>query len=137
MTDETFGRVPNSQQPPQQPSVGDVYGRDPYAAAYGAHDPYAPPAQQAPSGAAADHAETRAYPVGDAYKPYADPYSTYSGYSDPYAAYAATATVAPPAPPAQKSGRGGVIALASATRPSLKVTEMSLPLAVTWLLVRM
>ncbi|MEY3733579.1 MAG: hypothetical protein RL347_938 [Actinomycetota bacterium] len=120
MTDETFGRVPNAQQPAQEPSVGDAYGRDPYAAAYGAHDPYAPPAQQAsptqqaPSGATPDQSETRAYPVSDGYAPYTDPYTTYSGYSDPYAAYAATATVAPPAPPAQKSGRGGVIALASA-----------------------
>jgi len=140
-------------------------GRDPYSDAYGAHDPYAPGQQAAPSGAPAGDgtptypqpeaptsadtrayptpewstgaADTRAYPTGAPSTPYstgaygADPYATdpYAAYralgysdpyaSDPYAAYAATATTAPPltspAPPrAEKSGRGGMIALASA-----------------------
>ena len=97
-------------------------GRDPYAAAYGAHDPYAPPVP-----GPADQAATRAYPTADPYgsDPYAgyssDPYAgygsdPYAGYgSDPYAAYASTATVAPPKPAAAKQpGRGGIIAIASA-----------------------
>ncbi len=117
------------------------FGRDPYAAAYGAHDPYAPdatPASGTPGysatpgyAAADDQSATRAYPVGDSpsdpyasdsYAGYAnDPYSAYArdpyaGYAgDPYAAYAQTATVAPPAPRTQKQpGRGGMIAIASA-----------------------
>ena len=114
MTDETTGR--------------DV-GRDPYAAAYGAHDPYADPhaASQADTHAyptaepyAPGQSDTQAYPTSTPYAGYSDPYSGYSDpyatYADPYAAYAPTATVAPPAPAptAQKSGRGGLIAIASA-----------------------
>ena len=128
MNDETTGRDP--------------YSRDPYSDAYGAHDPYAPPtapAQPTSSGSDAppSAADTRAYPTSDpyagqsAYTPPSasyptDPYAAYraQGYADPYAndpyaAYAATATSAPPvtqpaAPRAEKSGRGGMIALASA-----------------------
>ena len=134
-------------------------GRDPYSAAYGAHDPYAPGPQATPTDAAGvgdtqahpvtdapTAADTRAYPTADPYAgPYSgggyapptggyasDPYAAYraQGYStpytsdpytssDPYAAYGATATTAPPvvpptAPRSDKSGRGGMIALASA-----------------------
>ena len=110
----------------------DTTGRDPYAAQPAAADPYAPAQPDGPG-----MADTRAYPTPDPYAapssgyatdPYAaptggyatDPYAAYrsQGYADPYAAYAATATAAPPAPAAAaragKSGRGGVIALASA-----------------------
>ena len=128
MNDETTGRDP--------------YSRDPYSDAYGAHDPYAPPstpAQPTPPGpdAQPSAADTRAYPTSDPYAGQSsytppttsypsDPYAAYraQGYADPYAndpyaAYAATATSAPPvtqpaAPRAEKSGRGGMIALASA-----------------------
>ncbi|MFM1966206.1 MAG: hypothetical protein RL134_1931 [Actinomycetota bacterium] len=84
----------------------DTTGRDPYSAAYGAHDPYAPGPQATPADATAagetqaqpvvdapSVADTRAYPTTD---PYAAPYSgggytsSSGGYaSDPYAAYRA------------------------------------------------
>jgi putative serine protease PepD len=109
--DEIFG--PDAGQP-----------RDPYAAAYGAHDPYAPADPYGPAPSDTQAYPTQALPTGDAtYPSYSDPYAAsdpyaptdpYAGYADPYAAYGTTATVAPPAPPAQKPGRGGLIALASA-----------------------
>lgn len=92
-------------------------GRDPYAEVYGAHDPYAPDATWAADPHASSQAETRAYPTSDPYAS-ADPYAAYAnpyaGYADPYASYGSTATVAPPVAAAPKSGRGGMIALASA-----------------------
>lgn len=92
-------------------------GRDPYAEVYGAHDPYAPDATWAADPHASPQAETRAYPTSDPYAS-ADPYAAYAnpyaGYADPYASYGSTATVAPPVAAAPKSGRGGMIALASA-----------------------
>ena len=128
MNDDTTGRDPYS----------DAYGaHDPYAAPApgdaSQSDTRAYPLPQTPP-----TADTRAYPTTDPYAaqpsypttdpyaaqpayPTADPYTAYraQGYADPYAAYAATATAAPAvAPPAQnrqeKSGRGGMIALASA-----------------------
>jgi putative serine protease PepD len=110
-------------------------GRDPYSDAYGAHDPYPAPApgdasqsdtRAYPLPQTPPTADTRAYPTVDPYAaqpayPTADPYAAYraQGYADPYAAYAATATAAPAVAPSaqnrqEKSGRGGMIALASA-----------------------
>jgi len=128
VNDETTGRDPYS----------DAYGaHDPYAAPApgdaSLSDTRAYPLPENPP-----TADTRAYPTPDPYAaqtayptpdPYAaqttyptsDPYAAYraQGYADPYAAYAATATAAPAmTPPAhvrqEKSGRGGMIALASA-----------------------
>ena len=96
---------------------------DPYVAptsSYPTADPYAAPSASWSGGSAKPPLSD--YPGGTyasdpyaAYRAqgYADPYS-----SDPYAAYAATATTAlpapaPAAPRADKSGRGGMIALAS------------------------
>ena len=86
---------------------------DPYAAYRGqANDPYADP-----------YTDPYAAYRGQSSDPYADPYAAYRSqtndrYADPYAAYATTTTTTAPAPataaPAQKSGRGGMIALASA-----------------------
>jgi len=126
VNDETTGRDPYSP---------DAAPHDPYA-------PPSAPAQSPssdaqPTIAQPSAADTRAYPTSDpyagqsAYTPptpsySSDPYAAYraQGYADPYAndpyaAYAATATSAPPvtqpaAPRSDKSGRGGMIALASA-----------------------
>ena len=123
MNDDTTGRDPYAPEPTpptpaETPGMGDTRAyptpADPYAAPA---DPYAAPA------APADPYAAPAAPA-DPYAAPADPYAAYraqgyaSSYStDPYAAYAGTATAAPPAPSAtraDKSGRGGMIALASA-----------------------
>ena len=108
MNDDTTGRDPYAPEPTpptpaETPGMGDTRAyptpTDPYAAPA---DPYAAPADPY---AADPYAAYRA-------QGYAPSYST-----DPYAAYAVTATAAPLAPsPArtEKSGRGGMIALASA-----------------------
>ncbi len=120
MNDDTTGRDPYAPEPTpptpaETPGMGDTRAyptpTDPYAAPA---DPYAAPTDPY----AAD-------PYAAPTDPYAaDPYAAYraQGYApsystDPYAAYAVTATAAPLAPsPArtEKSGRGGMIALASA-----------------------
>ena len=108
MNDDTTGRDPYAPEPTpptpaETPGMGDTRAyptpTDPYAAPA---DPYAAPTDPY---AADPYAAYRA-------QGYAPSYST-----DPYAAYAVTATAAPLAPsPArtEKSGRGGMIALASA-----------------------
>ena len=120
MNDDTTGRDPYAPEPTpptpaETPGMGDTRAyptpTDPYAAPA---DPYAAPTDPY----AADPYAAPADPYA------ADPYAAYraQGYApsystDPYAAYAVTATAAPPAPsPArtEKSGRGGMIALASA-----------------------
>lgn len=113
MNDETTGRDPYAPEPTpptpaEAPGMGDTRAyptpADPYAAPA---DPYAAPAD----------------PYA-AYRASADPYAAYraQGYApsystDPYATYAGTVTAASPAPSTartEKSGRGGMIALASA-----------------------
>ncbi len=120
MNDDTTGRDPYAPEPTpptpaETPGMGDTRAyptpTDPYAAPA---DPYAAPTDPY----AADPYAAPADPYA------ADPYAAYraQGYApsystDPYAAYAVTATAAPLAPsPArtEKSGRGGMIALASA-----------------------
>ena len=78
-------------------------GRDPYAAVYGAHDPYAPPS---PGGSPS--ADTYAYPTS---QPQADT-RAYPTAADPYAAPAWSGYTPNPAPAQPR--RGGLIALASA-----------------------
>lgn len=126
MSDATAGPDPYS----------DVYGaHDPYAPETSA--PQVPPSAPAPSDPAT--ADTRVYPTAGASwpagpaepsvsgytYPYADPYAAYraQGWSGgpaepPVSGYSATATAAPPASAPttarpQRSGRGGMIALAS------------------------
>jgi len=120
VNDDTTGRDPYAPEPTpptpaETPGMGDTRAyptpTDPYAAPA---DPYAAPTDPY----AADPYAAPADPYA------ADPYAAYraQGYApsystDPYAAYAVTATAAPLAPsPArtEKSGRGGMIALASA-----------------------
>lgn len=143
MNDETTGRDPYSDaygaHDPYAPTSAAPTSATPPGAPT---PPIASGTADQPMSAQPSAADTRAYPTSDpyagqsAYTPPAtsyptDPYAAYraQGYSDPYArdaysrdsypAYAATATSAPPvapaaAPRADKTGRGGMIALASA-----------------------